>query len=119
MKFQSSAIAWLASGCVMAAAAFFMFGVVGFRTVVGLLALFVLPGYALLSLTSLDVEERIFIALFAGLGLFSVFVWALNQVLPSLRLSIVVGWLALVVAGFFVLPILAKKARKEPPSQAQ
>lgn len=102
---------WLISLAVIAVAAFVLFGFAGFRTIIAVAVLFILPPLLLLKNSNLNVEEKIFFSLFIGLGMFPLLVFSVNQVLPSFRLSILAAFILVVVAAFFVPRILRRKQR--------
>ena len=96
VKLGQNYAVWLAVLLVVAAAAFVLFGLAGFRTILAIAVLFVIPPLLFLKNTSLAVEEKIFFSLFIGIGLFPLLAWLVNQVLPSFRVSVIA---ALAVAG--------------------
>lgn len=99
---------WLVCLAAIAVAAFALFGFTGFRTLIAIVVLFIIPPLLLLRKSGLDLEEKIFFSLFMGLGIFPLVVFALNQLLPSFRLSVVA---ALALAAAFLLPL--SKLRKK------
>lgn len=112
-RIGSGYVPWICGVAVMAAAAFFLFGLVGFRSIIAFAVLFVVPPLMFLGKTSLDVEEKIFFSLFIGLGLFSLVVFAVNQLLPSFRLSAVAAFVLVVLVAFLVVPkILQRRQQK-------
>ena len=103
---------WLVSLAVIAAAAFALFGFAGFRTIIAVVTLFIIPPLLLLKNSSLDAEEKIFFSLFIGLGLFPLLVFTLNQVLPSFRASAVAALILVAVAAFFAPRVLQRVQKK-------
>lgn len=103
---------WLVSLAVIAAAAFMLFGFTGFRTIVAIVILFIIPPLLLLRKSGLDFEEKVFFSLFMGIGLFSLLVFSANQVLPSFRLSILAAFILVAGAGFFLPRILQRVQKK-------
>ncbi|MBI2581418.1 hypothetical protein HYV85_06490 [Candidatus Woesearchaeota archaeon] len=101
-RISSSYYAWVAGVAAVAAAAFLLFGFTGFRSVIAIALLFVIPPLLLLRKTGLDIEEKIFFSFFIGLGLFPLLVFALNQLLPSFRLSIIAAFAAVAIASRFL-----------------
>lgn len=100
--------AWLVAMVVIAAVAFALFGMPGFRAIVGITVLFALPVLLLLKNTGLDAEEKVFFSLFAGIGLFPLAAWLVNRAVPSFRLSAVLALAGFVAAGFFAQRISAR-----------
>ena len=111
-NFNQQYSAWAAGLLVIAGAAFVLLGLPGFRTVVAIAVLFVLPPLLLIRATSLDVEEKIFFSFFIGIGLFSLLTWVVNQAVQSLRLSILAAYALVVVLSLF-LPRILKQLQKK------
>lgn len=107
IRVNQQGVAWLFALAAIAVAAFALLGIAGFRTILAIAVLFVIPPLLILKNANLDIEEKIFFSLFIGIGMFPLLAWAVNQVLPSLRLSVIAAF-ALVVAGFFAPRILRK-----------
>ncbi len=103
---------WLVGLAVIALAALVLFGFTGFRTIIAIVIMFIIPALLLLKNTGLDAEEKIFFSLFAGLGLFPLLVFSANQVLPSFRLSILAAFILVAVVAFFAPRILQRKQQK-------
>ena len=101
--------AWALSFAVVAIFAFIIFGFAGFRTIVAMALLFAIPPLLFLKNSSLDVDEKLFFSFFIGIGLFALLAWAVNQVLPSFRVSVVVAF-AVVIAASLVVPVVLKAA---------
>lgn len=78
------------------------FGMAGVRVFLGLIIFFVLPGYLILRRFAFDEDERVFFAFFAGLGLYTAFVYFVGRVIPSFKVSVFV---TLVVAVVFALSL--------------
>lgn len=89
-----------------------LFGMVGARTIIGMVLLFIAPAYFLMRRTALDLEEKIFFSLFISLGLFPLLAWSLNQLLPSFRLSVLAAFVLVAAVGFFVPRIFARLRKK-------
>ncbi len=98
---------WLIGLLAVAAAAAALFGFAGFRTIIGIAALLVMPALLLLKNFGLDTEEKIFFSLFIGIGLFPLLVFAINRVLPSFRASMAAALAVAALAGI-VAPMLQK-----------
>lgn len=107
---------WLLGFLAAAVFAFALFGLAGFRAIVSIVVLFVIPPFLFLKNTSLDAEEKIFFSLFIGLGLFSMFAWYVNQVLPSFRVSAVVAFGIAIATGIFA-PKVSSLFRKPQEKQ--
>lgn len=108
IKLGRSYAPWLVCLAAISVAAFALFGFTGFRTVIAIVVLFIIPPLLLLRKSGLDLEEKIFFSLFMGLGIFPLVVFALNQLLPSFRLSVVA---ALALAALLPLSKLRKKQK--------
>ena len=107
---------WILSFAVISVFAFMLLGFTGFRTIVSIVLVFMIPPLLFLRNSSLDVGEKVFFSLFIGLGLFALLAWVVNQVLPSFRASVVVAFAAVIAAGLIVPSVLksaAKKAEKK------
>jgi hypothetical protein len=90
-------------GCVfmVALVSLLTLGVVGLRTVVGMLLVMVVPVYFILSSFVSDDLERIVFSLFLGVGLVPALIyWPATVV--SLKLTVVVVALVLVAIGFWL-----------------
>lgn len=94
--------AWASALFIAAGAAFILFGLPGLRTILAIAALFVLPFLFLMRNAGIELEEKIFFSLFIGIGLFPLFAWLVNQVLPSFRLSVLAALALVGAAGFFL-----------------
>lgn len=108
LKLGREGLAWIIAALVMAAFAFLLFGVAGFRTVAAFLVLFVVTVFFLLKNAALDFEEKVFFSLFAGIGLFPLAAWLVNRAVPSFRLSAVLALAGFVAVGFFAPRIFAR-----------
>lgn len=103
---------WLASLAVVSVAAFAMFGFTGFRTIIAIVILFIIPPLLLLRKSGLDLDEKVFFSLFLGIGLFPLLVFSANQVLPSFRLSVLTAFILVFVVAFFAPRILRRAQKK-------
>lgn len=112
MKLDNEHLQWIVWLLLIALAAFVLFNLTGFRTIVGFALLFVVPVLLLMRHLSLDFEEKVFFSLFIGIGLFPLLVWFVNQLLPSFRLSILAAFVLVVVLGLFLPRILARLKKK-------
>lgn len=112
MKLSRDYSYWLFSLFVVAIFAGFIFGLTGFRAIAAIALLFILPVMLLLKQADLDVEEKIFLSLFIGIGLFPLLVWIVNQALPSFRLSIPVAFALLALVPFFWSRVLGRLSKK-------
>lgn len=88
-----------AIAAVAAGAGFMLFGITGARTVLGILLLFFLPSFLILSHFKLELQEKLFFSLFLGLGLFPLIAWYLGRAAGSLRLGALLAFLLLCGAG--------------------
>ncbi len=98
---------WVCLAIVLAYATY-LFGITGLRTIAGMIIIFVLPVFMILNglknfgLGVLDTGEKLFFSLFIGLSLFTLFVWYIDRVIPSLRASLIAGVVVLALAGFLI-----------------
>ena len=111
-RFNYSYAVWFAVLLVVAMAAFVLFGWAGFRTILAIAVLFVIPPLLILINTGLEIEEKLFFSLFIGIGLFPLLTWLVNQVLPSFRVSVIAALVIAASAGFFV-PKISGMLRKK------
>jgi hypothetical protein len=79
-------------------AGFILFGITGLRTLLGIAGM-VLPVYLILGIFKIEIEERLIYSVFASLALFSLAVFYLNRLVPSLRLSIIIAFAVLTALG--------------------
>ena len=112
VKLNRQYVPWLISLAVIAVAAFVLFGFTGFRTILAIALLFIVPSLLLLKNTDLDAEEKIFFSLFIGLGMFPLLVFSINQLLPSFRVSVVAA-LVLTAAAGLLWPRISDRLRKK------
>lgn len=101
VKLDVEAIPWAIAALLMAAFAFLLFGVAGFRTMAAFLVLFVAAVFFLLKNAALDFEEKVFFSLFAGIGIFPLAAWLVNRAVPSFTLSAVLAVALFAAAGLF------------------
>jgi len=78
---------------------FYLFGFTGIKTILGMILLFFIPSYLILSSFKLEKDETIFFSFFTGFGLYALVVYYFNKIIPSLRLSMFIVWVTLVVIG--------------------
>lgn len=90
--------------------AFALFNIVGVRVVSGMLIIFFLPFYLVVRSLNLENDEKIFFSFFLGLGLFALLVMYLNKLIPSMRLTMAVVFVALVILGIALVFCSKKKA---------
>ena len=102
VKLNRQYVPWLISLAVIAVAAFVLFGFTGFRTILAIALLFIVPSLLLLKNTGLDAEEKIMFSLFIGLGMFPLLVFSINQLLPSFRVSAVAALVLTAIAAFLI-----------------
>ena len=77
----------------------FLFGIKGILALGGMVVLFVLPFYLIMSNLDLDTEESIILSLFLGIAFFALFVWYMNRLIPSLKWSVIIVSLVLYGIG--------------------
>ena len=75
----------------------FIFGIFGVRWIIGLALIYVIPLYFSLSYFKLEPIEKIFLALFSSFGIIPMSVYYLSKLFGSLRLSLVVAFVILMV----------------------
>tara|TARA_B100000315_G_C14403554_1_gene507612 strand:- start:515 stop:868 length:354 start_codon:yes stop_codon:yes gene_type:complete len=90
-----------------------LFGFIGVRSIVGMFVLFIVPVFMILNNFDLEMDEKIFFSLFFGLSLFSLFIWLVDRIIPSLRFSIVVAFILCVGGGIYLGKRLHKKKSQE------
>lgn len=88
-----------------------LFGITGIRVILGMIILFFVPSYLILRNFSIDEDELMFFSFFLGFGLFPVIVFYVNKFVGSLRLSVLVTFVVLVVVGI-TLSLIQKKKTK-------
>lgn len=96
---------------IVALFVYHLFGWTGVRTVFGMLAVFFIPFYLILDNFDLQKDEKIFFSFFIGLALYPVFVWYVNRIIPSMRLSMLVTFIVLVLIGLILRYLKAKKPK--------
>ena len=89
------------------------FGITGVRTILGIVVAFIVPVYLLLDYFDLKEDERIFFSLFVGIGIVPLIVWVVNRVIYSLKLSLVITVIVLIVAGLYLKSIKKKREKIE------
>jgi len=78
-----------------------LFGFTGLKTVL-IIPLFVIPFYLISKKFELKEDERLIFSLFIGLGLYSAFVYLIARVIGSIRISLIIVFILLLVIGFLV-----------------
>jgi len=76
-----------------------LFGFSGLKSFLILILIFFLPTFVLINNLDLDSDEKVFFSLFISLALFSLVVWYVNRVIYSLRISVIVAFFLLILAG--------------------
>ncbi len=100
------------------AAVAFLFQWSGIRAVIGMGIMFILPAFMLLNISNdLSLDEKLFFSFFLGIGLFPLFVWYANRLIPSLKISLFFSVLALAVAGSLLNSLLKRASRRQSPAQ--
>jgi uncharacterized membrane protein YqjE len=85
MKLNNKLIGWVCLGIVLVFS-LYLFQFTGLRTLLGMLIVFVAPSY---------------FTLFLSLSLFTLVVWLVDRIIPSLRVSLVVSVVLVSCAGIF------------------
>ena len=99
----------IGAGIVVLAVAGILFGVTAIRLIAGMVLLYFLPSYLILRSFDLEEDERIFLSFFLGFGLFSVVVFYMNKILPSLRWSIALTFFLALATGIILNLVKQKK----------
>ena len=101
------------SGLVLFAAAlalaffYFILGLSGMMTVLGIMLLFMLPTYLILNNFELERDEKIIFSFFIGIGIFPAVAYWLGMLI-SFRIAIFVTF-AILIAASFIIKKLKKK----------
>ena len=88
------AVALLASAAIM--------GFAGFKVLAAMMALFIIPTYIILGSLGMERGEHFFMALFLGIIVMPLGAFYLNLVIPSMKLSAAILWVALTGIGIFL-----------------
>jgi len=88
----------------------YLFGFVGIRSFLSLVLFFFIPIYVILSFTSLGTYEKLFLSFLLGLGLFPLTTFYFNRIIPSLRITLVIIILIILVIGFFKFKNIFKRS---------
>ena len=86
----------------------YLFGLSGLKLFLGYFFALFLPVYIILKTIDIGEIERIFFSFFIGLIYFPLLVWYINRIVPSLRVTILVTFILLILIGLF----LRKRFRK-------
>ena len=84
-------------------------GYIAARTIFMMMIIFVLPLYLILINVKIIKEEALFYSFFISLGLFSYFVYFLDYIFNSLRISLIVATIVLYLVGGLLYFIRKKK----------
>ncbi|MBW2981191.1 hypothetical protein KY360_07280 [Candidatus Woesearchaeota archaeon] len=79
-----------------------LFGLTGLRTVLGFFIVLILPTYLIMKNINIEDDERIFFSFFLGLIYFPLVTWYTNRIVPSLRISIIVTLVLLIIIGIYL-----------------
>jgi len=79
-----------------------LFGFSGLKLFLGYFFAIFLPTYILLRNIHIEEIERIFFSFFMGLILVPLVIWYINRIIPSLRISIWVTSILLIVIGVYI-----------------
>ena len=79
-----------------------LFGLTGLRTFLGFFIVLILPTYLIMKNIDIEKDERIFFSFFVSLIYFPLLVWYTNRIVPSLRVSIVVTFILLMLIGIYL-----------------
>ena len=86
-------------------------GTIGFVSMLIMIVLFFLPIFLIINNLDLETDEKVFFSIFISLAMLSLAVWYVNRVIYSLKISVIVTFFLLVLAGL-VLGFYNKKKRK-------
>lgn len=86
---------------------FALFGFMGFKTIIGILFLFLLPSYLILNKAELPTDEKIIFSFFLSIGFFPSIVYYLGLVI-GIRKAIIAAFVVLIIVGI----ILNRKSRE-------
>ena len=92
---------------IMLAFFYFILGLSGMMSILGIIIFFVIPSYIILGNFSLEEDERLMIAFFAGVGIFPAVAYWLG-IYMSFRISMFITLILLILSGY-----LAKKLVKK------
>jgi len=73
---------------------------IGVRLCIGILLLYFIPFYIFLDSFNLAIEEKLIFSFFISIGLIPLIVYYISRLLVSVRLSILVSFLILIVGSF-------------------
>jgi hypothetical protein len=76
-----------------------LFGLTGILVVIAAILIFFVPFYLILSWFDLDQEEKIFCGFFLGTGAFPTIAYLISYLVNSIRWSIVITWIVLMILG--------------------
>lgn len=85
----------------------------GIRLFVGIILLYILPFYIFLDSFDLTLEEKLIFSFFIGLGMVSLTVYYLTKILISLRVSIIVCFLLLLISSLVFRYFYKKRKDKK------
>ena len=79
----------------------FVFGMMGFRTIIGILLLFLISFYFILKKTALTEDEKVMFSFFLSIGFFPAIVYYLG-LFVGVRKAIIVTFVILLAAGIII-----------------
>lgn len=80
---------------------FILLGMTGFRTIIGILLLFLVPFYLILNKTRLSIGEKIIFSFFLSTGIFPTIVYYLGLFI-GVRKAIIATFIVLLVIGLVI-----------------
>lgn len=89
------------------------FGVIGLRTGVGIIALYVAPIYFILKFFELDDIERVILSIFLGIGIISTIVYFAGLIV-SFRIGILFAFIVCILIG-----VILHYAKKSSPKEVK
>ena len=117
-NFFKNNVVWMICLLVILATAYSLFQWNGIAVILGMLVLYFLSFYLIIRNFDLEEDEKIFFSFFTGIGIFPFLVYALYYLVKSLRISILITFILLVVAGIG-LTFYKKKKHSEDHSSTR
>ena len=92
---------------------YFNYSWTGVRLIIGSLLLFFIPFYIFLDSFDLTIGEKLIFSFFIGIGIFPLITYYLTRVLVSLRVSIFICFIILMLSSFLFRKFYKGKKKKE------
>ena len=107
LKSQNSILGIIALA-IVSVGSFLLFGIIGLRTILGTIILFLLPSYMIFDSFNFTGEEKAFFSFFAAIAIIPSLVYWIGFVIPF-RISIFAVFVLLLAVGYII-----KKSIKKP-----